>query len=130
MNATLKATLIGGKGFIGKHLQAKLLNLGWDCYVPERDDPNLFLADLGHIFYCAGLTADFRQRPYATVEAHVELLAKILQHCLFTGLTYLSSTRVYAAANKTDENAELKVRSQEPGDLYNLSKLLGDYQAR
>jgi nucleoside-diphosphate-sugar epimerase len=126
MNATLKATLIGGKGFIGRHLQAKLLNLGWNCYTPERDDPNLFRSDLGHVFYCAGLTADFRQRPYATVEAHVALLAKVLQHSSFTSLTYLSSTRVYANANKTDENAELKVRSQEPGDLYNISKLMGE----
>ncbi len=126
MNSLSKATLIGGKGFIGRHLHANLLNLGWDCYVPERDDPNLFLSDLGHVFYCAGLTADFRQRPYATVEAHVEVLAKILQHCSFTSLTYLSSTRVYAGANKTDENAELKVRPQVPGDLYNLSKLMGE----
>ncbi|MES2049028.1 MAG: NAD-dependent epimerase/dehydratase family protein [Pseudomonadota bacterium] len=126
MNSIPKATLIGGKGFIGKHLHANLLSLGWDCDVPERDDPDLFLSDLGHVFYCAGLTADFRQRPYATVEAHVALLAKVLQHCSFTSLTYLSSTRVYAGANKTDENAELKVRSQEPGDLYNLSKLMGE----
>lgn len=126
MNSTPKASLIGGKGFIGKHLQLKLLDSGWTCYVPERDDPNLFKTDLGHVFYCAGLTADFRQRPYATVEAHVEGLAKILQHCTFTSLTYLSSTRVYFGAESTDESAELKVRSHEPGDLYNLSKLMGE----
>lgn len=126
MNSTRKATLIGGKGFIGRHLHSKLLSLGWDCYVPERNDPDLFLSDLGQVFYCAGLTADFRQRPYATVEAHVELLARVLQHCSFSCLTYLSSTRVYAGASTTDENAELTVKSQEPGDIYNLSKLLGE----
>lgn len=126
MKLSLKATLIGGSGFIGRHLQLKLLDSGWTCYVPERGDPNVFKTDLGHVFYCAGLTADFRQRPYATVEAHVKFLAKILQHSSFTSLSYLSSTRVYSGAERTDEYAELKVRSHEPGDLYNLSKLMGE----
>lgn len=126
MIGTLKATLIGGKGFIGKHLQSKLRDSGWTCYVPERGDTDLFQTELGHVFYCAGLTADFRQRPYATVEAHVEFLAKVLQRCAFTSLTYLSSTRVYSGANRTDENAGLTVKSHEPGDLYNLSKLMGE----
>ncbi|MFZ6846395.1 NAD-dependent epimerase/dehydratase family protein [Undibacterium sp. RuTC16W] len=126
MSGAAHASLIGGQGFIGRHLQAYLLESGWSCYVAEREDAALYQADLGHVFYCAGLTADFRQRPYATVEAHVQLLASILQQSRFTTLTYLSSTRVYAGATATDENASLAVRSHEPGDLYNLSKLLGE----
>ncbi|MDO8651588.1 MAG: SDR family oxidoreductase [Undibacterium sp.] len=121
-----RATLVGGRGFIGRHLHLKLIESAWSCYVPERDDPNLTQTDLGHVFYCAGLTADFRQRPYATVEAHIQVLAHILQRCKFTSLTYLSSTRVYAGANSTDENAALTVKPYEPGDLYNLSKLMGE----
>lgn len=124
------ATLIGGRGFIGRHLHAQLRELGWTCYLADRADKTLdaalFSQDLGHVFYCAGMTANFRQQPYATVEAHVTLLSKVLQNSQFTSLTYLSSTRVYAGANDTNENASLTVRSHEPGDLYNLSKLLGE----
>lgn len=120
------ATLIGGRGFIGRHLYTRLLALGWTCYLAERGDAVFNTQALGHVFYCAGLTADFRQRPYATVEAHVELLRRVLENCQFTSLTYLSSTRVYAGAMSTNEDAALLVRSQEPGDLYNLSKLLGE----
>lgn len=126
MSAANHATLIGGRGFIGRHLHAALLASAWTCYVAERDDPKLEQEGLGHVFYCAGLTADFRQRPYATVEAHVQLLSQILQRSAFDTLTYLSSTRVYAGAAATDENAALTVRAHEPGDLYNLSKLLGE----
>ncbi|MBX9868769.1 MAG: SDR family oxidoreductase [Burkholderiaceae bacterium] len=121
-----RATLIGGHGFIGQHLYAKLLALGWTCYLAERDDMALYTQDLGHVFYCAGLTANFRQRPYATVEAHVALLSNVLQKSRFTSLTYLSSTRVYAGANATAEHSALLVHPQELGDLYNLSKLLGE----
>lgn len=126
MSAPARATLIGGRGFIGRHLQSELLESGWSYYVAARDDAKLTQSDLGHVFYCAGLTADFRQRPYATVDAHVQLLSHILQHSAFSTLTYLSSTRVYAGAAATDENAALTVRAHEPGDLYNLSKLLGE----
>jgi nucleoside-diphosphate-sugar epimerase len=101
--AAMHATLIGGHGFIGRHLQAQLRSLGWTCDVPLRDDVSLFQRDLGHVFYCAGLTADFRQRPYDTVEAHVALLSNVLQQASFLSLTYLSSTRVYAGASTTDE---------------------------
>jgi nucleoside-diphosphate-sugar epimerase len=39
---------------------------------------------------------------------------------------YLSSTRVYARSSSTNESAELPCLSQDPSDLYNLSKLLGE----
>lgn len=126
MRGATHASLIGGHGFIGRHLHSCLLESGWSCYIAEREDAALYQADLGHVFYCAGLTADFRQRPYATVEAHVQLLASILQQSQFASLTYLSSTRVYAGATATDEKASLVVRPHESGDLYNLSKLLGE----
>lgn len=126
VNSLMHATLIGGKGFIGRHLHQQLIGLGWSCCVPERADKDFTNGDLGHVFYCAGLTADFRQRPYETVEAHVHFLTYVLQNCRFTSLTYLSSTRVYAGAAATNEDAALTVRSHLPGDLYNLSKLMGE----
>lgn len=126
MSEALRATLIGGKGFVGRHLHQALQANGWDSYVAERDDPRLTTDDLGHVFYCAGLTADFRQRPYATVDAHVHLLSSILQHTRFASLTYLSSTRVYAGALNTQEDAALTVSAHLSGDLYNISKLMGE----
>ena len=121
-----KATIIGGQGFVGSYLVRYLRTEGWQCDVPERNDPFLNKQDMGHVFYCAGLTADFRQRPFATVEAHVQLLAGVLERCNFSSLTYLSSTRVYSGAMSTDEKASLAVKSVEPGDLYNISKLMGE----
>ncbi|MFZ6720288.1 NAD-dependent epimerase/dehydratase family protein [Undibacterium sp. Ji49W] len=121
-----RATLIGGKGFIGRHLHLTLQAAGWNSYVAEKADPRLMDEDLGHVFYCAGLTADFRQRPYATVDAHVHLLSDILQRSQFSSLTYLSSTRVYAGATSTDEQAALTVNPNLAGDLYNISKLMGE----
>ena len=126
MSQALRATLIGGKGFVGSHLHQALQSKGWDSYVAEREDPRLTTDDLGHVFYCAGLTADFRQRPYATVDAHVHLLSSMLQHARFTSLTYLSSTRVYADTLSTSEDATLIVHPQLPGDLYNISKPMGE----
>ncbi|WP_423707718.1 NAD-dependent epimerase/dehydratase family protein [Undibacterium sp. WLX3042] len=123
--AAMHATLIGGHGFIGRHLQAQLRSLGWTIDAPLRNTP-LAQQDLGHVFYCAGLTADFRQRPYDTVEAHVTMLSEVLRHSTFSSLTYFSSTRVYAEAPSTTEDTVLQVRSHIPGDLYNLSKLMGE----
>lgn len=120
------ATIIGANGFIGRHLHQRLCDLGWQCYLPMRQAPELASHELGHVFYCAGLTADFRQRPFATVEAHVQYLAFILEHGHFHSLTYLSSTRVYAGAQNTHESASLQVRPENPSDLYNLSKLMGE----
>ena len=73
-----------------------------------------------------GLTADFRQRPHATVEAHVEILSRIMQRPGLCNLLFLSSTRVYARSTETKEDTPLLCLSSDPSDLYNLSKLLGE----
>jgi len=38
-----------------------------------------FRIDPGHVIYCIGLTADFRQKPFETIEAHVSKLAEVAQ---------------------------------------------------
>ena len=76
--------------------------------------------------YCVGLTADFRARPFDTVDAHVGLLAEVLQRARFDSLLYLSSTRVYMGADRTDEDAPLAVLPGDPSYLYNLTKLTGE----
>jgi len=123
---TTQFTVIGGAGFIGRNLVAHLSALGHTCFVPLRDDPQVFARPLGHVIYAAGLTSDFRSRPLDTVESHVCLLRRIIASADFTSLTYLSSTRVYAGSSDTSEAARLMVDPHDPGDLYNLSKLMGE----
>jgi nucleoside-diphosphate-sugar epimerase len=118
-------TILGASGFIGSHLLARLRELGIDCFCPARGEE---IADrnLGEVIYCIGLTADFRTRPFDTVEAHVSELSRVLQKCNFDSLLYLSSARVYGPGNDTKENADVSVNPTEPGNLYNISKLMGE----
>ena len=91
-----RATVVGADGFIGRRLLAHLRQLGWDCRAPARDDCDFIRAgDLGTVFYCAGLTADFARRPHDTVHADVGLLNDVLAQADFDALVYLSSTRLY-----------------------------------
>ncbi|MGV2863349.1 NAD-dependent epimerase/dehydratase family protein [Achromobacter sp. AGC39] len=119
-------TVLGAAGFIGRHLVARLRAAGPPCQAPPRQDPGLMTRPLGHVIYAIGLTSDFRSRPLDTVEAHVCLLRSLLAAGNFDSLTYLSSTRVYAGSADTRESAMLAVNPNDPSDLYNLSKLMGE----
>lgn len=119
-------TVLGASGVIGRRLVAHLRANGQVVSTPERDDPGLHQRPLGQVIYAIGLTADFRTRPYDTVQAHVTLLAELLQRADFSSLLYLSSTRVYARAALGREETDLGVQPQDPSDLYNLSKLMGE----
>ncbi|MEL7543741.1 MAG: SDR family oxidoreductase, partial [Pseudomonadota bacterium] len=119
-------TVLGARGFVGSHLVRALRANGYEVFAPVRDDPQIFEQPLGHVLYCIGLTADFRTRPFATVEAHVSVLNRVLEHANFTSLVYLSSTRVYSGATSGREDVTLTVRSDDPSDLYNLTKLTGE----
>ncbi len=126
MSSKPTVTVLGAAGFIGSHLVRHLHTLGIHCFAPPRGEELSARHGLGHVIYAAGLTADFRSRPLDTVEAHVCLLQRLIQQGNFASLTYLSSTRVYAGAANTDESATLAVNPNVPGDLYNLSKLMGE----
>ena len=123
-----KATIIGARGFIGSHLHSRLLDLGWECSAPKKNEVNNNQEDLGHLFYCAGLTADYAQRPFDTVEAHVSRLSRILQKCKFQSLTYLSSTRLYDSQQEDvgSEELPLTLNPGTPRHLFDLSKALGE----
>lgn len=119
-------TVLGASGYIGSRVVRHLRAEGHAVWAPERGDSSILNRPLGHVLYCVGLTGDFRNRPFDTVQAHVGLLAEILRHANFESLLYLSSTRVYQGAERTDEDAPLTVVPGTPSDLYNLTKLTGE----
>jgi nucleoside-diphosphate-sugar epimerase len=124
----MKATVVGGKGFIGQHLAQHLNEIGWDCWIPERDDPRLYTDDLGCVFYCAGLTSDFLSRMFDTIDAHICLLNKIINKSHFDSLIYLSSTRIYDGTSKdiAYEDTFFSFNPSLPRHLYDLSKVMGE----
>jgi nucleoside-diphosphate-sugar epimerase len=125
-----RATVIGGRGFVGRGLVAHLRSAGWQVEVPARDAafPRRGTS-LGHVFYCAGMTADFARRPRDTVEAHAGLLAKVLESDAFDALVYLSSTRLYDgldAADPVGEDTPIAISPGHPRHLYDVTKLAGE----
>lgn len=123
------STILGSRGLVGGHLAQALQQAGSVTWCPDfSEHEELFKRPLGVIYYCAGLTADFAQRPYDTIEAHVTLLSKILRNAEFERLVYLSSTRLYdslGAINAT-EDVTLNFSVTDPRHLYDLSKALGE----
>lgn len=122
-------TVLGAGGFVGGRLAQTLRRQGEKPWCPGRhEEAELFRRPLGRVFYCAGLTADFRQRPFDTVEAHVGLLSRLLQKADFERLVYLSSTRLYDSLGsvEADEQRLLSLSPHDPRHLYDLSKALGE----
>jgi nucleoside-diphosphate-sugar epimerase len=119
-------TVLGASGFIGSHLVRRLAELGIPHDAPPRDE-NRPRQNCGHIIYCIGLTADFRVRPFDTVQAHVCKLMQVLRDWEFDSLLYLSSTRLYGNELKTaNEEDGFRFNPSNPSDLYNLSKAMGE----
>ena len=129
MNTHQPITVLGAGGWIGAALVAYLKSQGRAVRAVNRIELPIWLNDRdpqGAVIYTIGLTADFRQKPHATVDAHVSLLSQVLQRPGIEQLLLLSSTRVYARSAHTHETESLPCLSSDPSDLYNLSKMLGE----
>ena len=101
-------TVLGAGGWIGSSLVASLRRQGRSVRPVNRAELPLWLSERdyqGPVIYAIGLTADFRQQPHATAEAHVGLLSQVLQRPGIRQLLYLSSTRVYARSVDTCETS-------------------------
>lgn len=124
----MAATVVGGEGFVGRRLVSRLTAEGKAPWIPTKGDPALLTRNLGTVYYCAGLTSDYDQRPFDTVEAHAGLVSEILRAGRFERLVYLSSTRLYDGLPKAqvDEAEPLVFDPMDPRRVYDLSKALGE----
>lgn len=121
-------TVFGGSGFIGSHIIKYLRENKVDYYTPTRDE-DVNNRNLDDVIYCIGLTADFRRKPFDTVDAHVTKLSSVLKNSNFNSFTYLSSTRVYIHNVEAKEESNLIVNSNDPSDIFNASKITGEILA-
>jgi len=121
-------TVIGAQGFVGRRLTARLTAEGRAPWTPAKGDPELLTRDLGTVFYCAGLTADYDRRPFDTVDAHVSLVSSILRVGRLDRIVYCSSTRLYdgLAMAEVTEAQPLTFDPADPRRTYDLSKALGE----
>ncbi|NWJ96740.1 MAG: SDR family oxidoreductase [Chloroflexi bacterium] len=122
----MKFTILGASGFVGSHLVEYLAKKEIPYFAPARGDNSIFTQELGEVIYAIGLTADFREKPYETVQAHVCYLLEILQKTKYDSFLYLSSTRIYRNAVDTAENSPLQCNPLELDNIYNISKLMGE----
>lgn len=119
-------TVLGSFGFIGSHLVNRLKSEGFDYYTPAKYE-DIAGIKLGHVIDCTGLSADFRTKPFETVESHVCHTLKILRECKFDSFLYLSSTRVYGVKGRiAHEEDVIQCQPLDFGDLYNISKIMGE----
>lgn len=121
----MKFTVLGGTGFIGRHMIRHLQAQGIEVDAPPRDTKDLRGRKLGHVLYAIGLTGNFRQRLKETIEAHVNILQRLMEDADFESWLYLSSARVYGGLPVGLETEKLSVMPSADS-LYDLSKLLGE----
>jgi nucleoside-diphosphate-sugar epimerase len=124
-------TIMGASGFLGSNLKVYIENLGEDIFLAPRDVYSIPKdKELGNVFYCIGLTADYRDKPFETIEAHVSCLSYVLKNLKFSSLLYLSTTRLYQNSLTGKEEEDISVNSSCAEDIYNISKLLGESLCR
>jgi len=119
-------TIIGANGIIGSALVRALESQHMTVQRWTRAERPAPGAALGHVLFAAGLTGDFRVDLLAVAQAHVCLLADVLEKETFASLTYLSSTRPYRLAAHSGEDAVFTLNPQDADHVYDLTKLTGE----
>jgi len=120
----LKFTILGANGFIGSNLVKFLKTKNCEIFTPNISE--ITSENLGHVIYCIGITSDFRERPFDTVNSHVTVLNNFLKNANFESFLYLSSTRVYMNSSSTEEESSIVVNPKKFTELYNISKIMGE----
>lgn len=134
MSSTDRITVFGSSGFIGRNLVEKLRSEGFetiDC--PNRDE-RVSGRDLGTVYYCCGMTGDFRSDIPNLIEAHVSNVVRLVSENTAGKIIYLSSARVYGSrwdgSNALDETSEIVVQPNDLDYVYNASKIMGEMSLR
>jgi len=130
MPSVLPATVIGARGYVGRALVQALQQRGRVVLTPRRGEEAELrhVAEIGDLFYCAGLTADYARNPAATAEAHLGLLARLLDDLNPRRVVYLSSTRLFDSrpGEQVDDSTSLFLNPLNPRHLYDLTKAAGE----
>lgn len=119
-------SVFGASGFIGSRLVARLEADGHAVTRIGRETWPTHGSHLGHVIFTIGMTADFREKPFETVDAQVLRLREALHDYSFESFLYLSSTRLYRSQPDTREDAALALQPENPDDLYNATKIAGE----
>lgn len=121
--------IVGAAGFIGSALSERLRIEGQHVTELRRSQQLNGRGQFDNVFYCAGMTADYLDRPMDTVFAHVGLLSEILQSHDIGRFIYYSSTRLYDCLDPATvalEDADFLVNPANPRHLFDLTKLAAE----
>lgn len=118
-------TVLGSRGYVGTHLVRHLRSLPGVEVLTDADAAAL-PQHLGHVFYCIGVTTDFKSRMHDTMRAHVGKVIEVFEGHAFESFTYLSSTRVYEKGFSGEETAVLTADPASVQDYYKISKIAGE----
>ncbi len=120
-------TILGGHGFIGRHLQLRLAAESENVFAPRREElAHLKGKHLGKVVYCIGSTSGFRSNTGSTFEAHMSLLQWIIKRNTLDHILYLSTTRLYIGSLSSHEDASFVLRPGSIDDTYAISKISGE----
>lgn len=119
-------TIFGGRGFVGSEIARQLEADGNTVTRVGRGDWPEAGADLGHVIFTIGMTADFRKRLVETVEMQVLRPYEALTQYRYDSFLALSSARIYEGAASTSEDAPIIVKPTATDHVYNISKLAGE----
>ena len=126
-----KTSIVGGEGFIGRHLARWMKRRNLPVDVVGRSALSELSSEPGLVIWAAGTTSDYAADPIRTLEAHVSDLARVIERGGYEGFVYLSSARLYdGLEGPADEETPLGLDPAEPRHLYDLSKALGEWFVR
>lgn len=115
-------TVIGARGFIGSAFTRALRARGDEVVELTSSAALEWDADLGDVVYASGVAWDANRRAADAQTLHVDVPRALLEKRI-TSLMYISSTRVYGDAIRTNEPASLHV---DESDVYASSKIAGE----
>jgi nucleoside-diphosphate-sugar epimerase len=118
-------TIFGGNGFVGSEIVCQLKKMGHKCYVPKRDDENIYKNNLGYVIYASG-NGSCSDEPFSVLNANTIQLSKLLRFGIFSKLIYISSTRLYMNIGSSNEYEDLKICNEDSRRLFNLTKLVSE----